>query len=61
MLNPFENPDVEYLVLVNQEGQYSLWPASLAVPAGWRKAYGPNPRVACLDFVEKTWTDLRPN
>ena len=35
MTNPFEDADALYLVLVNDEGQYSLWPAGTAVPAGW--------------------------
>lgn len=25
--NPFEDPEGTYLVLVNDEGQYSLWPS----------------------------------
>ena len=29
--NPFEDPDATYLVLVNHEGQYSLWPTEGAV------------------------------
>ncbi|WP_307734535.1 MbtH family NRPS accessory protein [Xanthomonas albilineans] len=26
-----------YLVLINDELQYSLWPSDLEVPPGWRK------------------------
>ena len=26
MTNPFEDPEAEYLVLVNHEGRFSLWP-----------------------------------
>ncbi|ULR48831.1 MbtH family protein [Streptomyces deccanensis] len=60
MTNPFENPDGTYRVLVNDEGQHSLWPDSVAVPAGWTTAYGPDTRPACLDHIEREWTDLRP-
>lgn len=60
MTNPFEDPDAEYLVLVNDENQHSLWPRRLDVPAGWRTAFGPAGRQACLDHVEAAWTDLRP-
>lgn len=60
MTNPFEDPDAKYLVLVNDEGQHSLWPAFLAVPAGWRLAYGENTRGLCLDYIEQNWRDLRP-
>jgi MbtH protein len=60
MTNPFEDPDRDYLVLVNHEGQHSLWPASLAVPAGWHIAYGEHTRSRCLDYIEENWLDLRP-
>jgi MbtH protein len=60
MSNPFEDEDASYLVLVNDEGQHSLWPAALAVPAGWRVAHGADSRQACLEYVEANWTDMRP-
>ena len=60
MTNPFEDPDGRYLVLVNDEQQHSLWPAFAGVPAGWTIAFGEESRAACLDYVERTWTDLMP-
>lgn len=60
MANPFEDGDGEYLALVNDEGQYSLWPASIDVPDGWSVAHGPAKREDCLSFVEEKWRDLRP-
>ncbi|GGU32521.1 MbtH family protein [Lentzea flava] len=60
MTNPFENDDHRFLVLVNDEGQHSLWPAFAEVPAGWRVAFGEDSRQACLAHVEENWTDLRP-
>ena len=60
MTNPFENEDGVFLVLVNAENQHSLWPAQIAVPAGWRVAFGEDTRQSCLDYVERSWTDLRP-
>jgi len=59
--NPFENEDGVYHVLVNDEGQHSIWPAFVPVPNGWNIAHKSDTRAACLDFVEKNWTDLRPN
>jgi MbtH protein len=58
--NPFENPDSSYFVLVNDEGQHSLWPAFAAIPDGWRAVFGEQPRQACLDYVEENWVDMRP-
>ncbi|MBO3675084.1 MbtH family protein [Streptomyces sp. NEAU-YJ-81] len=60
MSNPFENPDGRYFVLVNEEGQHSLWPAFAEVPAGWTVAHGEDDRQACLDYVNEHWTDMRP-
>ena len=58
--NPFDDDGGTFLVLVNDEGQHSLWPAFAGVPAGWRVAYGEADRGACLAIVEHNWTDLRP-
>ncbi|MFJ1754885.1 MbtH family protein [Kitasatospora sp. NPDC088134] len=60
MTNPFEDNEGSYLVLVNEEGQHSLWPAFAEVPAGWTAAHGPAGRQECLDHVEAHWTDMRP-
>jgi MbtH protein len=60
MTNPFEDRDGTYLVLVNHEGQHSLWPGFAEVPAGWQVVSGPGSRDACLEYVNENWTDLRP-
>lgn len=61
MTNPFDDEDGSFLVLVNDEGQHSLWPNFVTVPAGWKTVFGESTRQACLDYVEKHWTDMRPN
>lgn len=58
--NPFEDPDASYLVLVNDEGQHSLWPVFIDVPEGWTSVFGESSRDDCLEYIEKSWTDLRP-
>ncbi len=60
MSNPFEDENGTFHVLVNDEGQHSLWPAFIDVPSGWRITFGEATRRACLDHVEEQWTDLRP-
>ncbi|MFC4531089.1 MbtH family protein [Sphaerisporangium dianthi] len=59
--NPFENNDGTYFVLVNDEGQHSLWPSFIEIPAGWNNVFGEDGRQACLDYIEANWTDMRPN
>jgi MbtH protein len=60
MPNPFENQDAQYSVLVNHEGQHSLWPSFAEVPAGWERAFGSAERVACVEYLRVNWTDMRP-
>ena len=59
-MNPFDDPEGRFAVLVNDEDQYSLWPVELDVPAGWRQVFGDAGREECLDYVNDHWTDLRP-
>jgi uncharacterized protein YbdZ (MbtH family) len=58
--NPFDDDSGAFFVLVNDEEQRSLWPAFVDVPDGWRVVYGEASRAACLEFVDETWTDVRP-
>ncbi|MEU5850571.1 MbtH family protein [Saccharopolyspora shandongensis] len=60
MTNPFDAPDAEYYALINDQDQYSLWPAAIDVPAGWSVAHGPADRESCVDHIEVNWTDMRP-
>ncbi|MCG7523234.1 MbtH family protein [Streptomyces sp. OfavH-34-F] len=60
MTNPFDDETARFVVLVNDENQHSLWPQSVAVPAGWTRVFGPDERAACLRHIEENWTDMRP-
>ena len=60
MTNPFEDETGGFLVLVNDELQYSLWPEYADVPEGWRVCHGPASREACVAHVVMHWIDLRP-
>jgi uncharacterized protein YbdZ (MbtH family) len=59
-VNPFDDENGTFLVLINDEEQHSLWPAFADVPAGWRVAFGETDRAACLDYIEQNWPDIRP-
>ncbi|MES4908599.1 MULTISPECIES: MbtH family protein [unclassified Streptomyces] len=60
MTNPFDDPEGTFYVLVNGEGQYSLWPTFVDVPAGWTIEHGEADRQSCVDYVDEHWTDMRP-
>jgi MbtH protein len=49
-----------YTVVVNHEEQYSIWPAERELPLGWRSAGFSGQKQACLDYIERVWTDMRP-
>jgi MbtH protein len=58
--NPFDDDNGTFYALVNDEGQYSLWPTFVPVPDGWTVVHGPASRQECLDHIEANWTDMRP-
>ncbi|MEU2258445.1 MbtH family protein [Nocardia xishanensis] len=58
--NPIDDEDDRFFVVVNDEEQHSLWPAFAEVPAGWRIVFGEDSRAACVEYVEESWTDMRP-
>lgn len=58
--NPFDDENGTFLVLVNDEGQYSLWPEFADVPDGWEIANPAASHADSLRFVEENWTDMRP-
>ena len=60
MPNPFDDENGSFFVLVNDEGQHSLWPSFADVPSGWKTVFGEDTRQACIDYVEANWTDMRP-
>ena len=61
MTNPFEDENAAYHVLINDEGQHSLWPSFKEVPKGWTIVHRSDGRAACLEFINQHWTDMRPN
>jgi uncharacterized protein YbdZ (MbtH family) len=60
MSNPFDDPEGTFHVLVNADGQHSLWPVFVPVPEGWRTVLEGAGREPALAYVEEHWTDLRP-
>ncbi|MGI5426019.1 MbtH family protein [Streptomyces sp. CA-179760] len=56
----FDDENAEYLVVINEEEQYSIWPSVRELPAGWTAVGEPRSRDDCLDHIERVWTDMRP-
>ena len=60
MENCFDREDGEFIVLVNAEEQYSLWPQWKDIPGGWKDTGMAGNKADCLKYVEDNWTDMRP-
>jgi MbtH protein len=52
--------DSAYVVIVNNEEQYSIWPAAREVPAGWVAVGTTGTKEECLAYIKEVWTDMRP-
>ena len=52
--------DAVYKVVVNDEEQYSIWPAERDNAPGWRDAGKQGSKEECLAHVDEVWTDMRP-
>jgi MbtH protein len=50
----------DFAVVMNAEEQYSVWPTELELPPGWRAVGTSGSKQACLNYIEETWTDIRP-
>jgi len=51
---------LEYICLINKEGQYSLWSAHTKIPLGWKQEGESGSKEECLQYIKRVWTDMRP-
>jgi len=52
--------EVRYAVVVNDEEQYSIWPADRPLPNGWYAEGKSGTEDECLTHIGRVWTDMRP-
>jgi MbtH protein len=55
-----EEDNTIYEVVRNHEEQYSIWPQSRELPAGWVAVGTSGSKAECLAHIEEVWTDMRP-
>ena len=55
-----EKDGTEYVAVINDEEQYSIWPAARELPLGWHDAGKRGTRAEVLAWIEQVWTDMRP-
>jgi len=56
----FDDENAVFRVVRNAEEMHSIWPLHRPVPAGWHDAGFTGTKAACLDHIERAWTDMRP-
>jgi MbtH protein len=49
-----------YVVVMNHEEQFSIWPADRDLPPGWQQNGPAGPKATCLEYIGEVWTDMRP-
>jgi MbtH protein len=49
-----------YKVVLNDEEQYSIWPADKPNALGWKDAGKVGLKDECLAYTKLMWTDMRP-
>ena len=49
-----------YVVVINHEEQYIIWPREEHVPEGWDLAGAGGSYDDCRTYIEEVWTDMRP-
>jgi len=54
------NELLEFIVVVNDEEQYSIWPLNREIPIGWKNANFTGSKDECLNYIEEQWIDMRP-
>ncbi len=47
-----------YKVVVNQEEQYSIWPADRENPLGWTDVGKQGTKEECLAYIKEVWKDM---
>jgi MbtH protein len=55
-----DGDDRRYAVVINDEEQYSIWPADRRPPDGWHPVGVAGVKDDCLAHIGEVWTDLRP-
>ena len=57
--DPSEDSTI-YRVVVNDEEQYSIWPADEENALGWKDVGKTGLKAECLSYIKDVWTDMRP-
>lgn len=49
-----------FLIVVNEQEQYSIWPVDKSLPNGWMSISEPGKKEECFEQINRLWLDMRP-
>jgi uncharacterized protein YbdZ (MbtH family) len=49
-----------FVILINDDGQYSLWPALKDIPPGWVKLEFSGSKDECTAYIDENWKNIQP-
>ncbi len=55
-----DDENTGFIVVINHEEQYSIWPDYKEIPGGWSALDKRGTKAECLDYIEGIWVDMRP-
>lgn len=55
-----DSDEATFLVVINDEEQYSIWLEEMDVPAGWQPTGMRGTKQECLRHIDEVWVDMRP-
>ncbi|MFT5392781.1 MAG: MbtH protein [Gammaproteobacteria bacterium] len=56
----WDDESTVFKVVINDEEQYSIWPADRELPLGWNAVGEQGTKSKCLEYISQVWTDMRP-
>ena len=57
---PGADDQERFVVVINHEEQYALWPAGKTIPEMWKATGVSGTKAECLAHIKRVWTDMRP-
>jgi len=51
---------MKFVEVINEEEQYSVWPAAKELPLGWFSTGFEGERDECLAHIALVWTNIQP-
>jgi MbtH protein len=49
-----------FTALINDEGQFSIWPSKKEIPAGWKDVGFIGSKAEVSTYIDEHWIDMRP-